>query len=171
MQQLVTKISPLKIYGQQNLQWSSTQKPHTEHSGGILGFLEDREIVVNFKGATSSKRKLPGGCPQGTGLGMFLFIILINATGFRNRMKNNGQVITSNPNKRKPMKEIHLKFIDDMTTAVSINIKQKQKTEAKSSQTPQIPLYSPLPTHTHTHTFLGKLAGQVKHTDLNLSLD
>ena len=91
----------------------------------VIGFLEDREMVVNFKGAKSSKRKLPGGCPQGTVLGMFLFLILINAAGFRNRMKNTGQVITSNPNKRKPMEEIHLKFIDDMTAAVSINIKEK----------------------------------------------
>ena len=69
----------------------------------VIGFLEDKEMVVNFKGAKSSKRKLPGGCPQGTVLGMFLFLILINAAGFRNRMKNTGQVITSNPNKRKPM--------------------------------------------------------------------
>ena len=89
----------------------------------VIGFLEDREMEVNFKGAKSSRRKLPGGCPQGTVLGMFLFLILINGAGFRNKIKNTGKVITANPNKRKPLDEIHLKFIDDMTGAISIDIK------------------------------------------------
>ena len=56
---------------------------------------------------------------------MFLFLILINAAGFKDKQRNTGKLITSNHNQRKPMKEIHLKFIDDMTAAVSINIKEK----------------------------------------------
>ena len=49
----------------------------------VMGFLENRELEVNFKGETSSRKRLPGGGPQGTILGLFLFLILINAAGFK----------------------------------------------------------------------------------------
>ena len=89
----------------------------------VIGFLQNREMEVSFKGEHSSRRRLPGGCPQGTVLGMFLFLILINAAGFKDNQRNTGKLITSHPNKRKPTKQIHMKFIDDMTAAVSIDIK------------------------------------------------
>ena len=82
-------------------------------------------MEVHFKGETSDRKQLPGGGPQGTILGMFLFLILINAAGFRNRIKNTGELLTGPLNKRKPMEKIHLKFIDDMTAAESINLREK----------------------------------------------
>ena len=91
----------------------------------VMGFLENREMEVHFKGETSDRKKLPGGGPQGTILGMFLFLILINAAGFREKIMNTGKVLTGPLSKRKPMKKIHLKFIDDMTAAESINLKEK----------------------------------------------
>ena len=48
----------------------------------VMGFLSDREMVVNFKGETSSKKPLPGGGPQGTLLGLLLFLVLVNFCGF-----------------------------------------------------------------------------------------
>ena len=68
---------------------------------------------------------MPGGGPQGTLLGMFLFLVLINAAGFRDNMKNAGSYITKPFNKREPMPRIHLKYIDDMTVAEAINLKQQ----------------------------------------------
>ena len=56
---------------------------------------------------------------------MFLFLILINAAGFQERIRNTGKILTSNHTEWKPMDKIHLKFIDDMTAAVSINLKEK----------------------------------------------
>ena len=44
----------------------------------VIGFLTDRELLVRFKGKTSSRKSLPGGGPQGTRLGLFFFLILIN---------------------------------------------------------------------------------------------
>ena len=47
----------------------------------VIGFLEERKLIVTHNGATSRTKYMPGGGPQGTVLGMFLFIILINQAG------------------------------------------------------------------------------------------
>ena len=90
----------------------------------VIGFLQNRELEVKYKGVTTDRFKLPGGGPQGTILGMFLFLILINAAGFREAVKNTGQIITKQ-RKREAIEKIHLKFIDDMTAAEAINVKEK----------------------------------------------
>ena len=56
---------------------------------------------------------------------MFLFLVLINAAGFRENLKNVGSKITLKSNKKKPMPRIHLKYIDDMTVAESLNLKKQ----------------------------------------------
>ena len=90
----------------------------------VIGFLDKREMEVTFDGETSGRKRLPGGGPQGTILGLFLFLILINSAGFSENPRNSGQIIC-NPavNKRTPLKNIHLKWVDDMTIAESITLK------------------------------------------------
>ena len=41
----------------------------------VMGFLIDRVMVVKYKGTTSDRKPLPGGGPQGTLLGLFLFLV------------------------------------------------------------------------------------------------
>ena len=53
----------------------------------VMGFLKERELVLRYKGHCSSRKALPGGSPQGTRLGLFLFLILINAAGYTNLEK------------------------------------------------------------------------------------
>ena len=89
----------------------------------VIGFLSDRELVLRYKGGTSGRKRLPGGGPQGTRLGLFLFIILINAAGFGILQKHTGEHITKPLSKRTPIPNIHMKFVDDMTVATSINLK------------------------------------------------
>lgn len=48
----------------------------------VVAFLTDRELILRYKGKKSGRKSLPGGSPQGTRLGMFLFLILINFAGF-----------------------------------------------------------------------------------------
>ena len=66
---------------------------------------------------------LPGGSPQGTRLGLFLFLILINAAGYDNLEKKLGLHITQKQNKRKIIPNIHMKFVDDLAIAEAINVK------------------------------------------------
>ncbi len=44
----------------------------------VIAFLEDRKMVLNYKGCKSQEESLPGGQSQGTKLGLYLFLILIN---------------------------------------------------------------------------------------------
>ena len=87
-----------------------------------MSFLSDRVMVVRYKGATSSEKKLPGGGPQGTLLGLLLFIVLINDVGFSNQENNTGDLITCKKNLR-TTNQLHLKFVDDLTLAESLILK------------------------------------------------
>ena len=90
----------------------------------VMAFLEDRRMVVRYKGVVSDPRQLPGGGPQGTLLGLILFIVLINDVGFGDQSNNVGELITC----KKRLKEfntIHLKFVDDLTVAESIDMKEQ----------------------------------------------
>ena len=92
-----------------------------------VGFLEGRTLIVSYKGEQSSSKEMPGGGPQGTILGMFLFIILINAAGFKDQNTHIGQKITRALNKRNEMPPKHWKYVDDLTIAEALNLKEKLK--------------------------------------------
>ena len=89
----------------------------------VIGFLTDRELIVRYKGRTSDRKLLPGGGPQGTRLGLFLFLILINAAGYEQMADILGQHITKKKNKRTKIPNSHLKFVDDMTLAEALNLR------------------------------------------------
>ena len=42
----------------------------------VIGFLQNRKMILKYKNEKSDMRSLPGGGPQGTLLGLFLFLIL-----------------------------------------------------------------------------------------------
>ena len=107
----------------------------------VMSFLESRSMVVRHQGATSSPRALPGGGPQGTLLGLLLFIVLINEVGFKDQVNNTGEMITSRKNLKEANK-IHLKFVDDLTLAESIPL--KSSLELNRSR--------PLPDNYHSRT-------------------
>ena len=78
-------------------------------------------MIVKYKGKQSSVKSLPGGGPQGTLLGLLLFIVLINDVGFEDQVNNAGEFITSKRN-MKTVNDIHLKYVDDLTLAEAINL-------------------------------------------------
>ena len=83
----------------------------------VVGFLTERELILTYRGAQSGRKELPGGGPQGTVLGMFLFIILINAVGFQQVERLNGEIMTTAANADKVVKAMHAKYADDLTIA------------------------------------------------------
>ena len=88
----------------------------------VIAFLENRNMRVRYKGKTSGPKWLPGGGPQGTLLGLLLFIILINDAGFSGQSNDVGTIITCKKRLRS-MNEIHLKFVDDLTIGEAIKMK------------------------------------------------
>ena len=95
----------------------------------IKGFLEDRTLVVNYKGEKSGSKIMPGGSPQGTILGLFLFLVQINEAGFERENTELGWRITKAVNKRKEIGTNHWKYIDDLTIAEAIDLKKVLKTD------------------------------------------
>ena len=90
----------------------------------VMAFLSDRKMVLRYKGAQSSTMSLPGGGPQGTLLGLLLFLVLINDAGFNGQLNNAGELATCRRNIR-AVNQIHLKYVDDLTLAESVNIGEK----------------------------------------------
>ena len=89
-----------------------------------IGFLEERTIIVTYKGENSNQKDMPGGGPQGTILGLFLFLIQINDAGFPQEVKELGKIITQNTNKRKEIPTSHWKYVDDLTLAEALDLKK-----------------------------------------------
>ena len=67
---------------------------------------------------------LPGGGPQGTKLGLFLFLILINYAGFKPNQicKKVGEAVTK-PQRQK-ICQTQEKYVDDMTQCVALDLKK-----------------------------------------------
>ena len=86
----------------------------------VVAFLTNRRMRVKYKGKYSSLFSLPGGGPQGTLLGLFLFLILVNDVGFAGQKNNVGDQITKK--KVKELNQIHLKYVDDLSIAESIDM-------------------------------------------------
>ena len=92
------------------------------HSFLVMTFLSNERIVLRYQGATSTPRSLPGGGPQGTLLGLLLFLVLINDIGFEDQENNVAEIITSKRNFR-AANRIHMKYVDDLTVAEAIKLK------------------------------------------------
>ena len=75
----------------------------------LISYLTDRSMFMRFKGASSSKRELPGSSPQGTFLAIILFITIFNGAALRPRIP-------------KPLC-LNFKYVDDLILLHSINLK------------------------------------------------
>ena len=106
---LITKLSDLGVPG-----WLLNL---------VMGFLTERSLLLKHKGETSESKPLPGGGPQGTLLGLFLFLILINDCGFQSEEEEIGETITKQKSKF-TSSELHTKYVDDMTVLEAINLKE-----------------------------------------------
>ena len=88
----------------------------------VISFLQNRSMFVIYNGGQSSNKSLPGGGPQGTLLALLLFLVLINDVGFKNQ-ENGAGIIASSKKKIRKANEIHLKYVDDLTIAEAVKLK------------------------------------------------
>ena len=79
----------------------------------VMGFLCNRSMTLRYKDTTTSEKSLPGGMPQGTLLGLLLFLVLINDCGFTGFPNKIGKVITQ-PRRQIQLNILHTKFVDDL---------------------------------------------------------
>ena len=112
---LLTMLDFSKAYNRQNHNILITKLSDLGVPGWLLNlvmrYLENREMLIGYRGQESSRRALPGGGPQGGLLGALLFIVLVSNCGISS-IPN--QVTNSHSNKQAPQK-LHLKYVDDLT--------------------------------------------------------
>ena len=83
----------------------------------IFSYLSNRSLVVSYLGATTEPSPMPGSAPQGTLLGVVIFLVKFNGALLRPKIPRDvfGPV--------REAKSISLKFMDDATTAVTVDLK------------------------------------------------
>ena len=91
---------------------------------------------------------MPGGGPQGTIFGLFLFIIQINEAGFKEQDKEIGKSITECAKKRKEITTGHWKYVDDLTLAEALDLKKCLESDSENI------LEKPLAYHDRTNHIL-----------------
>ena len=108
----------------------------------VIAFLEDRRMLLRHRGCTSREESLPGGGPQGTKLGLFLFLILINSAGYDpNKIcKRIGYHITQE--RGKPIKTSQQKYVDDMTQCAALDLKKIAVLDPNPTPSPSRPYHA-----------------------------
>ena len=101
----------------------------------IMSYLESRKMILRFRGCSSDPEDLPGGMPQGTLLGVILYILYINPVGFPSEvtvnisdtLHNYWQVLDYIPellpnHETLPEATQSIKFMDDATIQEKIDL-------------------------------------------------
>ena len=88
----------------------------------LISYLTDRKMAMKFRGILSVLRALPGSSPQGTVLGVILFIIYFNGAALRPMIPRPTWPIFSK--RRNDPEAISMKFIDDLSVAVKVDLKK-----------------------------------------------
>ena len=86
----------------------------------LISYLTDRKMVLKFRNVLSSLRDLPGSSPQGTVLGVILFMVFFNGAALRPSIPRPSWPLL--PRMSKDPVAIKLKYVDDISIATSINL-------------------------------------------------
>ena len=88
----------------------------------VAGFLTNRKLRIRMDGKTSTLNDMPGGGPQGTILGLLIFIIVFNLAGSPSSSSSHGADMNLSLKKRKPIQKQKFKYIDDLTFSKCIDM-------------------------------------------------
>ena len=96
----------------------------------IASYLSDRSLVLTFNKHQASVKSLPGGGPQGAFLGVLIFIIIFNSILLR------PPIPRSILGPLKKQTAVSVKYIDDSTLGVSLNLKECLQLDQKERPKP-----------------------------------
>ena len=83
----------------------------------LCSYLSDRSMTMTYGRASSKPRKLPGSTPQGALLGGLIFIVKYNGACLRPAIPRPRPVLS-------PIPPLSVKFVDDHSCAVRIDLKK-----------------------------------------------
>ena len=83
---------------------------------------------MKFRGVLSALRSLPGSSPQGTVLGVILFIIYFNGAALRPEIPRPSWPFFS---RRNDPSSVNMKFIDDLSIAVKVSLNKDLEEHAR----------------------------------------
>ena len=86
----------------------------------LISYLTDRKMMMKFRGVLSSLHSLPGSSPQGTVLGVILFIIYFNGAALRPEIPRPSWPFFSKRN-NDPV-ALKMKFVDDLSIAAKVSL-------------------------------------------------
>jgi hypothetical protein len=89
----------------------------------LVGYLTGRQLRVRYKQKIGEARDIFGGGGQGTPLGMWIFLFMIDKAGPAANEKPLGKVITEPINKRQKIEKSKQKWVDDFTTLAAVDLK------------------------------------------------
>ena len=96
----------------------------------LVSYLSNRSMILEYDGHQSRRKILPGGGPQGAYLGGLIFIVKFNGAFLRPPVPRNLATTVPKANSKS------VKFIDDGTVAVSINMKTSLAQETRMKMKP-----------------------------------
>ena len=96
----------------------------------VMSYLSNRAMHLTYNDSTSDLKMLPGGGPQGAYLGGLIFIIKYNGAFLRPPVPRHlSEPVTKS-------KSVKVKFIDDGTVAVSVDLKSSLISSAQDGPRP-----------------------------------
>jgi hypothetical protein len=100
----------------------------------LISYLSGRSMILRHKGAQSTRHLMPGGSPQGTLLGVLLYLVYVSDIGMDTpSMPNTSAGAVDLPSVAFPPpqpiseQEARLKYVDDLSLAESVRLDKKLK--------------------------------------------
>ena len=107
-----------------------------------LWISEGRKLAVRYKGKVGEKRDIFGGGGQGSPLGMWIFLFMIDRAGPKANEISIGKTITQPLNRRKRIEKDKKKWVDDFTILTAVDLKKELITRTNSESVRPVPYRS-----------------------------
>ena len=128
----------------------------------MTSYFSDRKLRIRYKGLISNEKGINAGLGQGSLLGLWCFLLLINFAGPQNVPSQLGLRITQNQNVRKPLDVLKKSWVDDLVIMTSVDLK------AKSVINPSLREEGPVPFHSRTLHSLPEENNILQHEAIKL---